>query len=318
LETIPLGGENKMSKKYFHTLIIENDPFASDMMMLLLARDYRTHVVGELSTRGDLSVFDSLLNLREAKKLNKKDAEFDYFDIDPKQPVDVIILGTEVPQDVDLPIKVMEKFSKWIKPPKILCTCTYPDIKMLQKLSRYGCFSGYLVKSDVLYSIASAVCLAANGYSVITPRVCPLLEKGDLQKFPGETLIISSHNDGKKIRKSEKMKVDILRLNLIFNLPIYDIHDELSATEKYIAQVISKGYSNLQISDIVSGTITLNELFANPYIDNEKIIDHYQKIINDLPKIMKRRKEDKKRSPKFRNMSTLAFHLLTRPDIKKW
>jgi DNA-binding NarL/FixJ family response regulator len=308
-----------MSKKYFHTLIIEDDPFSCNMMTLLLSRDYRTHVTGELSNRVDLSIFDSLLNLRETKK----DAGFAYFHIVPKQPIDVVILNTEVSWDVDLPIRIMEKFSKWTKPPKVLCTCTYPDIEIFQKLSEYNCFSGYLVKSDVLYCIASAVCLAAKGYSVITPRVCPILEKGSFRKFPGETLIVNSHNDGKKIRESEKMKLDILRLSLIFNLSIYDIHDELSATEKYIAQVISKGYSNLQIADIVSGAITLNELFVDSYLDNEKIIDHYQKIVNDLPELMKRRqgkgrKGDNQRNPKFRNMGTLAFHLMTRPDIEKW
>jgi hypothetical protein len=69
--------------------------------------------------------------------------------------------------------------------------------------------------------------------------------------------------------------------------------------------------------EIVFGTITLDELFTNPYIDNRKIIEHYQKIIDELPEIMAKR-SDQKRNPKFRNMDTLAFHLMTRPDIEKW
>jgi hypothetical protein len=313
LKQFLLEGRNEMSEKNFHTLIIENDPFASNMMMILLAKDYRTHVAGELSSRFNLEILDALTNPREAKKA----AEFDHFNIDPKQPIDVVILGTEVPWDNDLPIKILEKFSKWAVPPKVLCTCTYPDAKMLQKISAYKCFSGYLVKSDVLYCIASAVCLAAKNYTVVSSQVCSLLEKEAFQKFRAETLILNSPNDGEKLRTNAKLGMDIIRLKLIFNLPQSEIRDELFTTEEYVAQVISKKYSNLHMPNIVFGTITLDELFTNPYIDNKKIIEHYQKILDELPEIMAKR-SDSKRNPKFRNMDTLAFHLMTRPNIEKW
>lgn len=302
-----------MQKKYFNTLIIEDDPFSSNMTAMLLAKDFRTHVIGELPTRINLSVFDTLANLRKAKKIQKEQLEFEYFNITLGLPIDVVILDTEVPWDKDLPIKVLEKLSTWSTPPKVLLTCTYPDPNMLEKVSSYGCFSGYVVKSEVLYCIASAVCLAANGYIVITPQICTHLEAGKFEKFPGKILVLSLPSE-KKTRSNGKLGLNIIRLKLIFNLPQSEIKEELFTTEEYVSQVIHNKYSDLHMSEIVSEDRVLEDLFSNPYIDNKKIIEYYQKLI---PEVLAKR-ADKKRNSKFRNMDTLAFHLMTRPHIEKW
>ncbi len=299
-----------MKKQCFNVLLIEDDHFASNMIMMLLAKDFRTHVIGELSNHIDSEIFNSLTQLRKAKK----ESGGGYLNANPKHPIDVVILDTEVPWNKDIPSKVMENFSKWASPPKILCTCTYPDEKTLKSLSKFECFSGYIVKSDVLYCIASAVCLAGTGYTVISPQICPLLEEGDITNLRGETLIISYPKQEKKIRINGNLSADIIRLKLIFNLPQSEIQEELFTSEKYARQVITKKYSNLHMSDIVFERIKLDELLSNPYINNRKIIEHYGRII---PNVLAKR-SSKKRNPKFRNMDTLAFHLMTIPDIKKW
>jgi len=43
--------------KDIQVLIIEDDPYARDLMTLLLTRDWRTHVVGEIQGQHELHDF---------------------------------------------------------------------------------------------------------------------------------------------------------------------------------------------------------------------------------------------------------------------
>ena len=315
LEAFEIGRRIKMSKNCSHVLIIDNDPFASRMMDLLLARDYRTRVVGELT--GDIppESFDSLSALHKAR--GTADGP-DSFPPDADQPVDVILLNVENADRPGLPLLILDRLSSWPKPPRVLCTCTHPDAETARRIADQPCFAGYLAKSDVLYCIAAAVCLAVRGYTVITPAAALVLLNGRVALRDRErTLVVSLPPDTKKNRANAKLGTDIIRLKLILNLPLSEIQDELCTSEEYVAQVVSKKYADLQLGEIISGRVSLQELFASPYLDNGKIIHEYSKILQDQPALLERRK-DKTRNPKFRNMDTLAFHLLTRPEIEKW
>jgi DNA-binding NarL/FixJ family response regulator len=292
-----------MSKADVHVVVIEDDPYANDIMMMLLARDYRTHVVKEISNQVTLDLFDSPASLLLAENLTK---------------VDVVILDTETPWNSNLPFQIAERLSTWAKPPKILCTATHPLAEAIEVFSKLNSFAGYLVKAEVLYSLASVVCLAAKGYCVITPQVCSMVEKRlGRETFPAETLVVSSGGMSKVDKELNQTGKEIFRLGIIFNLPQYDIHDELSLSEVWVAKTMSKGYLSLQIPDLVSGDTSLDDLFNNPYIDNSKILDLYQEVLENLPEYLERRHSERRNS-KFRNMSTLAFHLLTIPNIQRW
>ena len=305
-----------MSKNPFSVLIIEDDPYASDLMMTLLARDYRTQVIAELSNRVSLEVFGSLSDLRGRK--NSSRDEDGFFKEDFAKSIDVVILDTEVPWNIDLPFQVAKKISTWANPPRILFMATHPNIDAIENYMANSCFSGYVLKEEVLYGLASAVCLAAKGYCVITPGVRSLVEhKFARSKFPVETLMISSPGMADIRKECDEIEKQIIRLGLLFDLPQHDIHDEMGFSETKVAKTMSKGYLDLLIPDIVSNKISLEELFNNPYIDNNKIVNHYQAILKELPQHLERRRAVTK-SPKFRGMSTLAFHLLTRLDIQKW
>jgi DNA-binding NarL/FixJ family response regulator len=305
-----------MPPRCFQVIIIEDDPYANDLMMMLLARDYRTHVVAELSNQVDLRLLDYLGKISAQDASKNRNRSFD-LRIDSGGCTDVVILDTEVPWAADLPLEILEKLSAWENPPKVLCTCTYPNIEFIEKVLGYKCFSGYLIKGEALYAMASAVCLVANEYCVITPEVRSMLEKEvGRGKFPEKTLVLSSP-DTKKLEKGfSQRERKIFRLGLFFNLPQSDICDELIVSETLVSKTMTKGYAILQIPDIISGNISLEKAFNNNYIDNRKIIDRYKNVISGLPDQMDRKLTDK--SPKFKGEGTLAFHLLTRPYIEEW
>jgi DNA-binding NarL/FixJ family response regulator len=288
-----------MANKDYWVLIIEDDPFASDIIMMLLARDYRTHAIEEMSGKVKLENFDSGGRLS-------------------KEHIDVVILDTETPWNADLPFQIAEKLCSWENSPKILCTTTFPNIQTIKKFLNMNCFSGYLIKEEALYSLASAVCLAANGYFVITPGLCSSLEKEiGRSRFPADTLILRSPKMTDLYKGCTHLEQEIIRLGILFNLPDYEIHDELCCAESTVGNTMQDGRDVLQMPEIESGEVDLKKLFESPYLDNTKIINHYRETLEHLPENIERRKEKTGRS-RFRNKSTLAFHLLTVPEIEKW
>jgi len=196
---------------------------------------------------------------------------------------------------------------------------------MLNALKGFECFYGYLVKGEILYSMASAVCLAHKGKFVVTPDVIKKC-KDELPYDKVENILVLSspkllppQTEEEKLQKNAKDKMDVIRLSILFNLPIAEIEDELGY--KGAAREVTKKYTELKITDLVDRTETLENLFNNKnfdYIDNTKIIEHFQKTLNKVPDLLNRRRNSKGviKHPKFRGVGTLAFHLHTRLIIK--
>ena len=67
-------------QKDIRVLIVEDDPYARDLMSLLLTRDWRTRVIGEASGKQELIEF-----------LDQ-----------PQTNVDILILDTEIPGEPEL------------------------------------------------------------------------------------------------------------------------------------------------------------------------------------------------------------------------
>ena len=81
-------------------VIVEDDPFARDMLIKLLSRDWRTRVAGD---------FDSF----------SKQA-FKDFICEPLNNVDTVILDTEVPWNPRWPIEAFEIICDLDNPPKLI------------------------------------------------------------------------------------------------------------------------------------------------------------------------------------------------------
>ena len=98
--------------KDIRVLIVEDDPYARDLMSLLLTRDWRTRVVGEVDSKSALKDFIS----------------------QPGQNIDLVILDTEIPGEPELPFELADITRNLPSPPVILYTATRADAKVIFRL----------------------------------------------------------------------------------------------------------------------------------------------------------------------------------------
>ena len=138
-------------QKDIRVLIVEDDPYARDLMSLLLTRDWRTRVIGQAINRQELIEF-----------LDQ-----------PQTKIDVLILDTEIPNAPRLPFILAETLRQQEKPPKILYVTTQPNPDVMERLVQTG-FGGYLRKGEIMYALGSAVADVMAGNTVITPGILPL------------------------------------------------------------------------------------------------------------------------------------------------
>ena len=86
----------------------------------------------------------------------------------------------------------------------------------------------------------------------------------------------------------------------IFSLGRRDLADELKISEQWSYGLVSELYEKMGLSDIISGEV---DLFS--YIGESEIIrSHFEEVMDQLGT-----------SKKARDLETLAYHLLTMPEI---
>lgn len=264
--------------KDIRVLIVEDDLYSRDMMTMLLTRDWRTRVIGELNGHDDVSNF-----LQQ-----------------PLQQVDVILIGVETPTDQEWPFLALDLIRTHQNPGVILYAGTRVDQSVLAHASRKG-FGGYLLKDEVIYSLASAVVLASKGNCVITPGVKMISNEID---WPLKTLIIDG---SQKVANFSKRESEIVHLGILFNLAQRDIADELVIGTDWISEAMSNVYEKLGLREILSGEVPLDL-----YFDDETILVHCERILERA-----RRNSSSGSLRRAPWMSTLAFHLLTTPKIEE-
>lgn len=262
--------------KDIRVLIIEDDPYARDLMSLLLTRDWRTRVVGEISGEEELRLFFS----------------------DELQTVDVVIIDTEIPGESGLPFRLAAITQEMPQPPKILYTGTLGKREVVEELIHANC-SGYILKQEVLYALGAAVAAIYKNCCVISPGVHKTAGRF---AFPDGTLILDGRHQTTKFSRREN---DLIRLGIIFNLAIRDIADELVLGAGWVSEIVSTIYRKLGLREILTGEIPLDMYFTD-----EAVLEHCR--------IITKRATSDQPGGKLRKapwMSTLAFHLLTVPEI---
>jgi len=260
--------------KDIRVLIIEDDPYARDLMSLLLTRDWRTRVVGEVAGEGDLALF-----LR-----------------DEMQKVDVVILDTEIPGEPDIPSKLAAITQKMPVPPRILYTGTLAKREILAEVLNGNC-SGYILKQDILYALGAAVALVVAGSPVVTSGIQKIAGRYAL---PNGTLVL----DGSKLTTNfSRRENELIRLGIVFNLAIRDIADELVLGAGWVSEIVSTIYRKLGVREILTGEVPLDLYFTD------------EAVLERCKEITKRSTTGKLRKAPW--MSTLAFHLLTVPEINE-
>lgn len=262
--------------KDIRVLIVEDDPYSRDLMSLLLTRDWRTRVIGEVSTEKQLSLFLE----------------------DEMQKIDVVILDTEIPGDSGLPLRMASRIKEISRFSKILYTGTLANPDILSRIIR-GEGNGYILKQDILYALGSAVALTTSQSCIVSPGIQQIAGR---KALPNGTLVL----DGRKLTTNfSRRENELIRLGIIFNLAIRDIADELVLGAGWVSELISTIYKKLGVREILSGDIPLDLYFTD-----EAVLEHCREIM--------KRTRSTQPGGKLRKapwMSTLAFHLLTVPEI---
>jgi DNA-binding NarL/FixJ family response regulator len=265
--------------KDIHALLIEDDPFARDLMTMLLTRDWRTRVIGELGTESD--VRDALEN------------EF--------QKVDAIILDSEFPGDPEWPKRVAEIARETLEGPSILFTGNKPNPDTF-RWAIENRFGGYVLKREIRYSLVAAVAAATKKERwVITSGVFSMALQHRLE-LPENTIIMDGTQPVARLTRREE---EIARLAILFNHAHRDLADELLIRADQVAKHVSNIYSKLGLDEIIQG-----ELNPEIFFEDKVILRHFEEILTRVANSPSKRKTA--------DMATLAFHVLTLPEVREY
>jgi DNA-binding NarL/FixJ family response regulator len=263
--------------KDIQVIIVEDDPYARDFMSMLLRRDWRTRVVGEYGSDCGIELHHAL---RQAP-----------------HPVDVLLVDTEVPTDEQWPLKVAQITRSLAHPPAIVYTCTAPNERMLEQvLALHG--QGYLAKREILYGLAAAVSAAAQGQFVITPGVQMIAGQVEL---PERLTVLDGMMPVAHFTPREH---ELTRLGLLFNFEQRDIADELVVGTDFVAELMGQVYDKLGLHELLRGEKSPEDCF-----NDAKLLARCQELLAQSPP------SPGHRGHKTPWMSTLAFHLLTQPEM---
>ncbi len=259
-------------------LIVEDDPYARDLMTLLLARDWRTRVVADVCSEEEaLAAVATMIG-----------------------HLDAIIFDTEIPGRSGWPERLFQWAQAQHNLPAFLCTGTQYNPEILKKICAVKS-GGYLLKSEIHFTLAWAVAIAAGGRWVTTPGIYRPAIKAGL-RLPQRTLLLNGAHLSAHLTDRE---TEIARLAILFNMARRNLADELQISPDWAFEVVSVAYEKLGLGEILSGAAAPESYFE----DQPFLIDYFKDILSHLqtePQAEKRLDKD-----------TLAFHLLTVPEVEE-
>lgn len=263
--------------KDIHILLIEDDPYARDLMTLLLNRDWRTRISGEAGTEEEI-----------ARILSH-----------PANKIGAVLVDTEVPGDPEWPFRLAAQVRQVYPQAVFLGTGTSAQKEIFERLLAEG-FEGYLLKREVGYALASAVALAVEERRwVLTNGPYALALQAHL-RLPPRAVIFHGARPVIGLTPREQ---EIARLAILFGMAHRDLADELLIRADQVAKYVSSVYQKLGLTEILSG-----EVAPSAYFEDQLLLDRFQKILARVTSGGRRKTAD---------MATLAFHLLTLPEIEE-
>jgi DNA-binding NarL/FixJ family response regulator len=210
--------------------------------------------------------------------------------------VDLILMDTDIPGGENWIPQILGAISGLKHPPAILCTGIRPNPDILGRLT-HPCFVGYILKNEINFSLAWAVDIALSGKWVITEGVHSL---ASAMRFP--IPCPCAILDGRKTLQSTltKRQADVSRLAFLFSMERRELADELGIVEDWSYGLVSQIYEQLGVKDVLTDDESLQAYFGNEPL----IRAHVEKI-----------RAAGKSKVKAHDMETLAFHLITMPEI---
>jgi len=212
-----------------------------------------------------------------------------------QQNFDILILDVDMfGEDFSLE-GVCQNLNVSLSTVKVLLTGVRADPYVLRQIMHEQ-VSGYVLKHEVGYSLSWVISFVNEGYWVLTPGVMRLATNQN-HLLPKNKLIV----DGRKsIPGFTDHEAEVARLAFIFSLGRRDLADELKISEQWSYGLVSELYKKLGLSEILAGEV---DLFS--YIPENPIIrSHFSEILDEIGG-----------SGKAKDMETLAYHLLTMPEI---
>jgi len=154
---------------------------------------------------------------------------------------------------------------------------------------------GYLLKSEISSSLGWAVSFAYEGSLVYTPGAHQAAYNLGFSSAKPIRVVKSRIYPVMTDRQSE-----IARLAIIFSVGRRDLADELKISDQWSYGVVSELYEKLGLNELANDK---NEILA--YLENDPMIKiHMDEILRELGT-----------SKKAKDLETLAFHILTLPEI---
>jgi DNA-binding NarL/FixJ family response regulator len=210
--------------------------------------------------------------------------------------VDLILMDTDIPGDEDWLPHILGAVQGMKHPPAILCTGIRPNPHVLSRL-QHPAFTGYILKDEISYSLAWAVDLALEGKWVITDSIRSMAFTLGIP-LPEPCVII----DGRKTLQEHLTphQAEVARLAFLFSMERRELADELGVVEDWSYGLVSQIYAQLGVKEMLQDEEMLEANFG----EHALLMAHIQKL-----------KSESKPSQKARALETLAFHLITMPEI---
>jgi DNA-binding NarL/FixJ family response regulator len=211
------------------------------------------------------------------------------------QPIDIVILDVDLFNEDFTIDEICSNLDERKQSAKVLLVGIQPEEHIIRQMDNER-VCGYVLKNEVGYSLSWVVSFAFDGHWVLTPSTMRLACDMNFLLKP-KTLVL----DGRKqIPGFTDHETEVARFAFIFSLGRRDLADELKISEQWSYGLVSELYEKMGLSDILSGEV---DLFS--YIGESDIIQaHFEEIMEQLGT-----------SKKARDLETLAYHLLTMPDI---
>ena len=264
-------------KKDINVIVFEDDFFSRNWMSLILARDWRTHIVADV----------------------KDDCELREVIHTTSTPIDVIIVDAEFYPNL-----------RWVKELLVEIRTCFEDVKViftsvntLPGIAYYinnPNVKGYLTKEHIQYSLAWAVDFVANGEWVLTEEAALDLARSGLS-LPAPGIIMNGRDNYAHLTPSQ---AEGARLAFLFSMERADLADELYISKGWSYGKVNELYTLLGVRDLVEGVQPVEDFCEG----NPILIAHFKEIVEAFAQ---------SDSSKAKQMETLAFHVLTQPEIQR-
>lgn len=245
-------------KKEARVLIVDDDPFAENWMALLLARDWRTRVVGEAASLEEML---SALNAVEEKP------NFVLLNLDLLESIQD--WGKLVPQIAPLAAPLVAPL------PVLLVAKT---ARRIEQIDPFAGFCGCVLKAEIRYALGWAVALAEPDQWVITPGVEQHLRRSN---GPARVLVL---NGRKPIHNLTEHEAEVARMALIFSMERRELSDEIKISEDWSYGLVSSIYHKLGLEEILSGEVDPAEYLGKSIAENPR----FQEILRQAAGSRKR------------------------------